>query len=164
MQGSPKHTNENGMVILALFVLIILGVVIAAFLFVKRQHDNKSVSTTAAEVVEAGGSALSRNAQNVQRKQDATRLLATTAEYAANNNGQLPTELSSDMLRGMGYYTSASMAAGEQAAVTSDELRLVTGAQCLASAATASGTARQYSVQYSTKNDDGSFTAECKDT
>src|SRR5690349_16386144 len=140
MRNQTMRNRESGVVILALFVLIILGVVIAAFLFVKRQHDHKTVSTTAAEVVEAGGSAISRSAQNVQRKQDASNLLSATAEYVSNNNGTLPSRLSSEMLQGMGYYTVASLDRGEQDAVTTDELRLVTGARCLSSGATAAGT------------------------
>jgi hypothetical protein len=163
MRNQTMRNRESGVVILALFVLIILGVVIGAFLFVKRQHDHKTVSTTAAEVVEAGGSALSRNAQNVQRKQDASNLLGATAEYVYNNSGQIPTRLTSEMLQGMGYYTSASLVEGEQDTVATDEMRLVTSARCLANGATAAGETRQYAVQFSTKNDDNSFTPECKD-
>ncbi|HEU4984897.1 MAG TPA: hypothetical protein VFT58_04600 [Nitrososphaera sp.] len=148
---------------MAVFVLVIIGVLIAAFLFVKRQHDNKPVSTTAAEVVEAGSSALGRNAQNTQRKNDASVLLTAVAEYQTNNSGQMPTQLDDDMLKGMGYYTGATLAQGEQAPVTTDELRLVTGARCLASGATAPGTSRQHAAQFSLKTDDDKFEPQCID-
>jgi hypothetical protein len=38
MSGNPSRTKESGVVILALFVLIIIGVVIAAFLFVMQKQ------------------------------------------------------------------------------------------------------------------------------
>ena len=155
--------RQSGVVILALFVVFILLLVGAAFLFVKRAQDKKPVSTTAAEVVEAGGSAISRTAQNTQRKNDASILLEAVAEYQANNTGYLPNEISGSMLKGMGYYTSASVAEGEQGPVTTDELRLVKAARCLADGATASGSSRQYAAQYSYKNDDGTFDPQCKD-
>lgn len=160
--NSNRHTSrESGVVFLALFALIILGVLVAAFLFVKREHDKKPVSTTAAEVVEAGSSALSRNAQNTQRKNDAGVLLSATAEYQSNNAGQLPTEF--DDLKGLGYYTRVSVVSGEQDPMTADELRLVTGARCLASGATASGSTRQHAAQFSVKTDENKFEPQCID-
>lgn len=149
--------------ILAVFVLIILGVLIAAFLFVKREYDKKPVSTTAAEVVEAGGSALSRNAQNTQRRNDAAIMLSAVAEYQTNNGGKLPTQLTSDMLLGFGYYTGASLASGEKSPLTTDELRLVTGARCLADGGTTAGTSRQYAAQFSTKTNDDKLEPQCVD-
>jgi hypothetical protein len=161
MRAHTWGHKESGVVILALFALIIMGAVIAGFLFVKRAHDKKPVSTTAAEVVEAGGSAISRTAQNTQRKNDAQVVLAATAEYINNNSGQLPAELSG--VKGLGYYTNVSVVSGEQKALASDKIRLVTGARCLASGATAQGTARQYAVQFSTKTNTGSFESKCVD-
>jgi hypothetical protein len=163
MQDNNTDHKESGVVILALFVLIILGVLIAAFLFVKNSRDKKPVSTTAAEVVEAGGEAISRNAQNTQRKNDASQMLAAVAEYQSNNAGQLPTGFTGGMLQGLGYYSSASVVQGEQDPVTTDELRLVTGARCLSSGATASGTTRQHTAQFSIKNSDDTFKAQCID-
>lgn len=160
--SSNRHTSrESGVVILALFVLIILGVLVAAFLFVKREHDKKPVSTTAAEVVEAGGSALTRNAQNTVRRNDASVLLSATAEYASNNAGKLPAQM--DGVKGFGYYEDVKVVEGEQDAVTNDQLRLVTGARCLASGATASGSSRQYAAQFSVKTDDDTFEPQCID-
>lgn len=158
-----RPDRQSGVVVLALFVLIIIGVLIAAFLFVKREHDKKSVSTTAAEVVEAGGSAISRGAQNAQRKNDVALMLSVVADYRSSSGGQLPTAFSADMLKGMGYYTGASIVSGEREGLTTDELRLVTGARCLASGATTSGTSRQYAAQYSLKTDDNKFEPQCKD-
>jgi hypothetical protein len=161
---SSRNTNkESGVVVLALFVLIILGALVAAFLFVKHEHDKKSVSTTAAEVVEAGSSAISRNAQNTQRKNDASVLLSAVAQYQNDHAGQLPTRIDSSMLKGTSYYSSAQIVVGEQGQVTTDELRLVTSARCLASGATATGTSRQHAAQFSYKNDDGSFKPQCID-
>jgi len=159
--SSAEPNKESGVVIIALFVLIILGVIVGAFLFVKRAHDKKPVSTTAAEVVEAGGSALSRNAQNTQRKNDASVALSSVAEYAANNAGRMPTELTN--IRGFGYYTSVSVVVGEQDPISKDELRIVTGARCLATGATASGSTRQYVAQYSTLESGDSFKPRCID-
>lgn len=164
MHSDQGNNRESGIVILAVFILIIFGVVGGAFLFVKNQHDKKSVSTTAAEVVEAGGSAISRNAQNTQRKNDASTLLSAAAEYIANNNGKLPVEFASGSLQGLGYYTRASVVEGEQDPVTTDELRLVKGARCLASGATASGSSRQFAAQFSVKTDKDSFEAKCTDS
>lgn len=161
MSNYKNTDRESGVVVLALFVLIIIGVLVAAFLFVKREHDKKPVSTTAAEVVEAGGSALSRNAQNTQRKNDAGVVLAATAEYQSNNAGRMPTDL--DDLKGLGYYTRVSVVTGEQEPVTTDELRLVTGARCLASGATASGSTRQHAAQFSVKTDKNTFEPQCID-
>ncbi len=163
MTDNLKRNRESGVVILALFVLIIIGVLVAAFLFVKRERDKKPVSTTAAEVVEAGGSAISRNAQNTLRKNDAQVLLAAVAEYQSNNAGQLPTQFENDAPKGLGYYTSVVIVEGEQDPVTSDQLRLVTGARCLASGATAAGTTRQHAAQFSTKTADNTFQPQCID-
>ncbi len=149
------------MVILALFVLIIIGVLVAAFLFVKREHDKKPVSTTAAEVVEAGGSALSRNAQNTQRKNDAGVVLEAAANYQNENADRMPTDLGG--LKGLGYYTRVTVVSGEQDPMTADDLRLVTGARCLASGATASGSTRQYAAQFSLKTSDDKFEPQCID-
>ncbi len=162
MRTLQDNNRESGIVILALFALIIIGVVAGAFLFVKRAHDKKPLSTTTAEVVEAGGSAIARSAQNTQRKNDANLVLAAVAEYQSNNAGQLPLKLDG-MLQGMGYYSSVSVAQGEQDPVATDELRLVTGARCLSSGATAVGTSRQYTAQFSLENNEGSFTPQCKD-
>jgi flagellar basal body-associated protein FliL len=38
MRNNPGRNNESGVVILAVFVLIIIGVVIAAFLFVMQKQ------------------------------------------------------------------------------------------------------------------------------
>src|SRR5262245_15193017 len=76
VRKDSEHAKEHGVVLLALLVLLVLGLIGGAFFFVKHAQDKKSVSTTAAEVAEAGGEALSRNAQNVQRRNDALTLLA----------------------------------------------------------------------------------------
>lgn len=157
-----QNRSESGVVFLVLLVLIIVGLVFGAFLFVKRAQTKQPMSTTAAEVVEAGGSAISRNAENVQRKNDATIVLSAAAEYASNNQGQLPAMLAGGMLQGMGYYSGASVAQGAQDPVTTDELRLVTVAKCDANgAAVASSSSRQYVVQFALRATDGSFTPQC---
>lgn len=161
MLKAHERRQEQGIILLGLLVLIVLVVMVGGFLYVMKAEDKKPAATTAAEVVEAGGSAISRNAQNVQRKNDASVLLAATAAYANGNQGKLPTKVSSSMLKGMGHYSSAAIAKGEQDPISSDQLRLVTGARCLSTGGTASGNSRQYAAQYGLENSDHTFTATC---
>jgi hypothetical protein len=66
-------------------------------------------------------------------------MLTAVATYQTNNAGNLPTELTADMLQGLGYYTGATIARGEQDPLTTDQMRLVTGARCLADGGTTTG-------------------------
>lgn len=150
------------MVFLALFFVIVLGLAVGAFLFVRQAQTKKPASTTAAEVVEAGGSLITQSAENVQRKNDAAILLSTVAEYISSNQGQAPLALKDGMLQGMGYYASASVAQGAQEPLASDELRLVTAARCEPNGATAPSTSRAYAAQFMVRSGTG-LTAQCVD-
>lgn len=165
MQGNRAGNNlshkESGVVVLGLFALLILVLCAVAFFFVKRAQDNKSVSTTAAEAVEAGGSVINRSAVNLQRKNDAELLLSSVNKYAKAHDGALPKTVTSSMLAGTGHYGHARVLTGEQPAVTDDELLLVTGAQCALSGAAVEGSSHQFAVQYAIQNGDNSFTPQC---
>lgn len=164
MNATHRRTKESGVVVLALLVLLVLALIATAFFFVKHAYDKKSVATTAAEAVEAGGNALSRNAVNTQRKTDAAIFLSTITAYVSNNSGYLPTEITPDMLEGSGHYTTASIIMGEQPSLKSDKLYLVTGAQCSQSddgSTVAASSSRAMAVQLAYEQADGSFKGQC---
>lgn len=94
--------------------------------------------------------ALQRSNRNTQRKNDATRLAGLVAEYNSNNNGKLPTNVTTDINSPTwSYFTTVTIAtyASTPAAPNSDTMILVTGASCNGSAL-AQGTARQSVVWY----------------
>jgi prepilin-type N-terminal cleavage/methylation domain-containing protein len=102
--------------------------------------------------------ALQRNSRNTQRKNDVSVILGGMSEFASNNNGGLATAWSNNQLTGaagttpasanLGYYTAVAFATGAQSALTTDTVRVVTGAQCAASGATGVGASRALAVQY----------------
>jgi len=162
MSVNSRRDNESGIVILGIMILMVFVLIGMVFLYVKHAQDKKSVSTTAAEAVSAGGTAIARSAENVQRKNDASIVLTTTAQYAASNGGQLPLSFQKGMLQGLGHYAGASVVAGEQDAVTTDDLRLVIGAVCANGGRTAASSAKNYAVQFALANADDSFTPQCQ--
>lgn len=94
--------------------------------------------------------ALQRNSRNTQRKNDVQNLLAAVSTYESNNAGQIPTAISQLSDYNPGYYTTAAttLKTGVQTALTTDDIQLVTGAECGTGGATVAGSARQVAVQY----------------
>jgi prepilin-type N-terminal cleavage/methylation domain-containing protein len=106
--------------------------------------------------------ALQRNSRNTQRKNDVSVILGGMSEFASNNSGGLATAWNpaNKQLTGvagttpasanLGYYTAVAFATGTQGALSSDTMRVVTGASCAAGGATTAtgAAARAIAVQY----------------
>jgi prepilin-type N-terminal cleavage/methylation domain-containing protein len=94
--------------------------------------------------------ALQRSNRNTQRKNDATRLSGLVAEFASNNNGTLPGDVTTALnTPTWSYFTTVSRVAYASglAAPNSDTMQLIIGGTCSGSAV-AQGTARQTAVWY----------------
>ncbi len=110
--------------------------------------------------------ALRRNQRNTTRKNDVASLLAAVNEYAANNNGANPAAASDiTSISKVSYYGTAdvALASGAQTAITTDTVKIVTGAKCGASGATVAGSSRQIAAQYMTEVG-STLTATCQDS
>ena len=110
--------------------------------------------------------ALQRSNRNTQRKNDATRLAGLIAEYASNNNGKLPTNLTTDINSPTwSFFTTVSRVDITAAAATapaastepnSDTMQAVLGGKCTATtnntttatSLVGKGSARQVAVWY----------------
>lgn len=125
--------------------------------------------------------ALQRNARNTARKNDVAAALGAVSEFENNNNGSLPVvacgaanpyTLSTGSCAAptgtpaqfkQGYYTGApAVAAGAQAALATDTMRVDTGAACSAGGATVAGGARAIAVQYEIEAN-GTLSPTCQD-
>ena len=137
--------------------------------------------------------ALQRNSRNTQRKNDVAAILAAVSEYATNNDGVLPTTCSgttpiqigaaaSGSQAKVGYYNTTCFAgAGAPAngqvklltayaltgplnTAAQDYVVLVPAASCLATGATAAGSARSIAAVYEIENGSGSFKPVCQES
>jgi prepilin-type N-terminal cleavage/methylation domain-containing protein len=117
--------------------------------------------------------ALQRSSRNTQRKNDASRIATAANEFVSNNNGTMPTstDLSTitDSAGKLGQYDASDvkLAAGTQSALSGTSglstIRIVTGAKCGTSGATAAGQSRQFAVQYMVETSGGQQ-ATCQDS
>lgn len=111
--------------------------------------------------------ALQRNSRNTQRKSDVQAILGAVSEFAGNNNGRIPTSAAETTTAAgnarLGYYTTVAWADGAtaQTALTTDTVRLVTGARCGAAGATVTGSARQIAIQF--QSETPTLTGTCQD-
>lgn len=118
-------------------------------------------------------SLLARNGRNVQRKNDASQVLGIVAEYINNNNGQMPTMIIENQLRGdaeddypsdippLDSYPTISLSNSQEQAVTSDQLILVIGATCADDGSAVIGISRSAAALYGLENANGTFTGTC---
>lgn len=119
--------------------------------------------------------ALQRNSRNTQRNNDVASLLGGMSEYVTNNNGRLPqgleaSETSVTFTGGtgqntnhvsvdLGFYagdevslTSSIPGSGDDAQVSEDTVRIITGAVCDGTSVK-SGSSRSYVAYYQLEND-----------
>jgi prepilin-type N-terminal cleavage/methylation domain-containing protein len=130
--------------------------------------------------------ALQRNSRNTARRTDSGRIGTASTNFAANNNGSLPstsadvTSIINDagtLSQYPGFAVAGTLGtaaankmslvpgAASVAAITVDGMQLVTGAKCsTAGAATSTGaSAKAMALQYAQEKSDGTFTGVCLD-
>lgn len=140
-------------------VVVLAG---AMFLFVlKAQKDEPAAKQTGTGTVQ-GKDAVAVSGRNTDRKTDAARLLASVANYVSDNSGQLPREITSTMLAELKMYTAVPIVPGAQSPVTTDQLRLVVGAECAEGGSTAAAGSRAYAVQLGLEQVGGGFKPDCR--
>ena len=163
MRYSAKRSRESGVVLLALLAVLVVAIAVVAFVFVhNKQKDETAAGTSTNTSSDSSQSSAARNAENVRRKSDGLHALTVLAVYMSDHQGSVPG--TADMLDfgGFAYYQTADLLTGEQPAVTTDMIRLVTRATCNGDGSTSETTSlRSYVVQYSVKAADGSFTPVC---
>lgn len=176
-------TPTGKKILIALLILVVLLGAGAAgyFLFLKdkqaagnnanqqgsaaAESDDEAEATVAPQVV----------ARNEGRLMDVDRIIAGVAEFTTNNSGKLPSSYTAGSLVGnegdmpsevsLGHYETLQIKAGAQDPLDSDELWLVTGAQCNSDTGGAvAGTARAVAVLYVQEDGSGSFEGACKDS
>lgn len=185
-----KNKPDSGF---ATILVVILGVVIlgaAIFMFMRtrdkqaseaqqptisetqQQTESKSKADTMIEEEKT----LSEEvvAENIEKKNDVSRLGATVLEFMANNNGKVPSgwiagELFSDdpnttrHATNLKFYKTVSFAVGERAPLEKDIIRVVTGAKCGKSGDTLLGKTREIAIQYGGESIYKPFDAACQD-
>lgn len=168
MNKQSSHQAQAGITQIGVILIIVAVIVVAVavFFLMRSGNDSNKNNQNTSE-----GPTL--NERNVSRQTDASKLLAAAAEFSANNNGALPTTFVGGVLSGgtgtklsgveLEIYKSVSVVQGEQTGVTSDELRLVTGATCGEDGATVVGSSQAVVAQYSQEKSDGSFTGACQE-
>lgn len=148
-------------------LLVIIGVVgvIAGISFLTRSEEPAQSTSDDSSVGQ----------RNDSRKSDATSLMASSTGFIAKN-GSVPARYVAGALMGasgsgarpseldLTIYKSVTIAQGKQAAVSTDELRLVTGATCGEKGATVVGSSLAVATQYTQEKSGGTFTAECLDS
>lgn len=156
MKTNITKSNKGFTIIEVLIVLAIVGVIMA--------------------IIFLAVPALQRNSRNTQRRADVNSLAAAFNEWqSANSATSAPTGWASNQLTGaagstavsanVSYYTGvtvAAVASPPQTALTSDTVRIVTGARCNGTAVQA-GAARQAAIQFVTETAASATTAQCQD-
>ena len=126
--------------------------------------------------------ALQRNSRNTQRKNDVQAALGAISEYESNNAGTVPAvgcgganpysvtagncaaPTGTPAQFKQGYYTAApAFAAGTQAALGTDTMRIVTGATCNANGSSSAGASRAIAVQYQIEGN-GQLVSDCQES
>lgn len=129
--------------------------------------------------------ALQRNSRNTQRKSDVSALMGAIQEYMGNNNGALPTaDTQFEGNAKLGFYTtgnitlssnpasapSATVAAPGTApaagTVTNDQIVVVTGYKCgaTATAAPVRDSSRSIATVFAVEASSGNGTFQCQDS
>ncbi len=156
LQKLNKLKNQEGFTIIEVLIVLAIGAAIIV-------------------IVLLAVPALNRNSRNTQRKNDVQAVLGGVNEFISNNAGGLPTNYAANQIAGaagttaagvkLSYYNAVTFQTtnATQAALATDTVQVVTGAQCGAAGATVPGSARQVAVQYMTEGTTAR-TATCQDS
>jgi hypothetical protein len=137
----------------------------------QTNNEKDSSTDTSSSSNDSGLGALQRNSRNVVRKNDASRLASATLEYVSNNVGLMPTDFDKGYLTGgsspsqvqFDHYDTTRIEIGDHAAVTNDEIILVTGGSCGQDGAAIESTSRSAAVLFATEGDGGRWDGVCQD-
>ena len=167
MKYHPNDKSQAGMariMTILLVVLAVFGTIVAISYFTRSKDAPSDQNTSEGPTLEE---------RNASRKTDATSLMASATDFVTKNNGSVPTKYVSGVLMGasgtsmtaidLEIYKTLTIVPGKQTPVSSDELRLATGATCGDKGATVAGSSRALAVQYTQEKAGGTFTAECLD-
>ncbi|HEV7454728.1 MAG TPA: hypothetical protein VGO07_05715 [Candidatus Saccharimonadales bacterium] len=183
----PTENRQRGNTIVVILAAICIFAVVATGLIVVMHSkkdkpvvqgsgsQQKDTSTVSDNSTNANGSeleALRRASRNTQRANDASNLGAAVEEFINNNGGQLPSSYANGQLTGgegsipaavsFKGYTDVQVAAGGHAAVTADQVTVVTGAECGTDGqALAASSSRSIVVLWGYENDAAGFTGKC---
>jgi hypothetical protein len=132
----------------------------------QQAEDDGSTQST-----DTGTNALSKNARNTARKNDASMLAGATSEYVANNSGLLPQGFEDGNFTNYEYgsaiefshYKSTVVATGSYPAITKDEIVIVTQASCGPGSEAVEGSTRSAAILYALEADGGRWDAACLD-
>jgi hypothetical protein len=160
--------------------IIVVGVVVAVAAVVglaaayNNKRTAKNVNPAGPVTQQASLPALQLNARNTLRKNEVSQLLSGVSEFMSNNSGQLPTTYSQGTFSSpsgeyvqttrLTHYSNVAVVSGPQQPVSSDEVRLVTGAACGSNGATVPASTRAVAAQYGLEQENGSFKPQCIDT
>lgn len=151
MLNNIKKRNDGFTIIEVLIVLAIAGLILL--------------------VVFLAVPALQRNSRNTQRRTDASNYLSAVNEFTTNNGGKVPvtgdlTNVTSLVKLGTMTAPTAVTAGGTAdvtAAVTLDNIQLITGGKCGTGGKTVPGSTRQVAVRYAVETG-GTDQMQCIDS
>ncbi|HSD55714.1 MAG TPA: hypothetical protein VLA92_01020 [Candidatus Saccharimonadales bacterium] len=187
MHHSTKPTSQRRKTASLLIIInILLAMALGGMIYVKiadksgtdsRENTSSNHNKTPSQETNTSRGVSQTQSQvtsrNIERENDASRVLSAAQEYIANNTGGLPTSFEDGNFHGesgdypslidLEYYTTVGVSASEQGAATTDVVTLVTGAICTeeGSAKSAATSSRSIAVLYAQETSVGTFMSHC---
>lgn len=168
--ATQKQQGNVVLIIIGLIVVFLIGAV-GAYVFIVRNQKSDTAATATEQTASSSSQSSSANnsdsgavaRRNTKRANDADRALANVETYIADNNGQLPTAVFSGLTDGMEQYKTVTILRGDQAAVTKDQLVIVTGATCSDGGGSVAASTRAVAALYGYEQPDGTFKGKCNE-